>query len=286
MSHSKSLQETTYTPESLIRKPWKLAQSVWKDTAKGYHLASRLFLRDIKAKYRQSALGLIWAFLPPVATTLTFAVLNKSGVINIENTTMPYVAYAMIGTLLWQTFTDSITTPLRIITQSKPMLTKINFPREALLVAGVMQVLFDFTIRLVLFLAVVIYFRIELSWNAIFLPVGIFSIILTGTMFGVLFTPIGMLYTDVQQGLTMMLGFWMLLTPVVYPPATDGFLKTIVQWNPVSPLITNTRELLTAKHLAFSDGFVWVTVISLLMLLLGWVVFRVALPHVIARLGN
>lgn len=286
MSHAKSLQETTYTPESFIRKPWKLAQSVWNDTAKGYHLASRLFLRDIKAKYRQSALGLIWAFLPPIATTLTFAILNKSGVINIEDTTMPYVAYAMIGTLLWQTFTDSITTPLRIITQSKPMLTKINFPREALLVAGVMQVLFDFTIRLVLFLAVVVYFRIELSWNAIFLPVGIFSIILTGTMFGVLFTPIGMLYTDVQQGLTMMLGFWMLLTPVVYPPATEGFLKTIAQWNPVSPLITNTRELLTAEHLAFSDGFVWVTAISVLMLLLGWVVFRVALPHVIARLGN
>lgn len=280
------LEETTYSPESLIRHPLRLLQTMFADTGKGYHLASRIFLRDIKAKYRQSALGFLWAFFPPIATTLTFAILNKSGVINVGETSMPYVAYAMIGTLLWQTFTDSIQAPLRIITQSKPMLTKINFPREALLVAGIMQVLFDFCIRLSLFCAVVIYFRIELSWSACFLPLGVLSIILTGTMFGVLFTPIGMLYTDIQQGLTMMLGFWMLMTPVVYPPATSGILQKVASINPVSPLITTSRDLLTAQTPSFTDGFLWVTGISILLLLFGWIVFRVALPHVIARLGN
>ncbi|MFM7928551.1 MAG: hypothetical protein ACKO9Q_12655, partial [Pirellula sp.] len=80
--------------------------------------------------------------------------LQSQGIVKIEGLGMPYAAFAMIGTMLWQTFVESIQSPLQAITAAKPMLAKINFPRESILVAGMYMVFASTLIRLLLIFGV------------------------------------------------------------------------------------------------------------------------------------
>ena len=280
------LAETTYTPESALRHPHKLVRAMFRDLWISRELAWRLFVRDISARYRQTFLGYIWAFLPPIVTTGTFVFLNSSGVFKVGTTALPYAAYVMIGTLLWQVFADAMQCPIRVVTASKAMLAKINFPREAILLAGLGGVFFNFLIRLVLLVMVFIWFRIPPPVTALLLPVGIVAIIGFGFMLGVILTPIGLLYQDISQGLVLMTGFWMFLTPVVYPPPTSGFMVTFVKWNPVSSLIVVTRDWITVGSTAQLTAFLIVAMLTLLFLFAGWILYRLALPHIIERIGN
>ena len=113
---SNVLPEVTYTPESLLRHPIKLARSMAHDLWASRELAWRLFVRNISAQYRQSLLGYLWAFLPPIFTTLIFVFLNSQKILNIGETGIPYPAYVMMGTLLWQGFVDALNSPIKMET--------------------------------------------------------------------------------------------------------------------------------------------------------------------------
>jgi lipopolysaccharide transport system permease protein len=115
---------------------------------------------------------------------------------------------------------------------------------------------------------------------------GIASVALTGFMMGLLVTPIGLLYGDVQHGLPVVSTFLMLLTPVLYPVPKSGAGAFIASVNPLAPLVTTTRDWLTTGVAADLSGFVIVTSITISLLLFAWTLYRLALPHLIARLGN
>jgi len=96
-----------------------MAQQMWRDLIDSRELAWRLTIRDISAQYRQSLMGILWAFFPPIATALIFIVLNNRKIINIGETDIPYPAFAMFGTVLWQIFIESLNSPLKVVTKSK-----------------------------------------------------------------------------------------------------------------------------------------------------------------------
>ena len=77
-----------------------------RDLFSSRELAWRLFIRDISAQYRQSVLGYLWVFIPPLVASLPFIYLNSQGIVKIGGTPIPYAAYAIIGTIIWQVFVD------------------------------------------------------------------------------------------------------------------------------------------------------------------------------------
>jgi lipopolysaccharide transport system permease protein len=97
-----------YSPEPLLGHPAKLVGTIARDIWAGRELAWRLFIRDLSAQYRQTFLGYIWAFLPPLVASMTFIFLNSQGIVTITGTGIPYPVFAMMGTLLWQVFVDAI----------------------------------------------------------------------------------------------------------------------------------------------------------------------------------
>lgn len=286
MKYSPKLPEVTYGPEPLLRNPLRLLREMGADLLRSRELAWRLFVRDISAKYRQSVLGYVWAFLPPIAATATFVFLRSTGVFEMGETAIPYAAFALIGMVLWQTFVDAMQVPIRSITAAKPMLAKINFPREAILLAALGEVLFNFLIRAVLLLVTFLWFQILPPSTAILFPVGVAAVIALGFMFGVILTPLGLLYNDVAQGLTLGTTFWLFITPVLYPAPQDGLATLLNQFNPVSPLVTTSREWLTTGAATQLPFFLGVFGASLILLLGGWLLYRLALPHLIARMGG
>ena len=284
-SEQGELKTTVYTPGSQLNDPGRLFREMLADLLASRELAYRLIVRNFSAQYRQTVLGYIWAFLPPVVTSLAFLFLGKSGVLNVGDTEIPMVAYMLISTTLWQLIADAVNAPLRLCTSSKAMLTKINFPREALILAGVGETLLTFGIRLVLIAGVMLWFRIPVPITILLFPLGVFSLLALGTCVGVLLTPIGVLYEDISKSLPIFLTFWMMLTPVVYAPRDAG-LHDRLQINPATALLVATRDWLTTGGTPSLAGFLIVTITSVLCLAAGWVLYRLAMPHLIARIGS
>jgi lipopolysaccharide transport system permease protein len=283
---TKELPFRIYTPEPLLGHPAKLFGSILHDIWAGRELAWRLFVRDLSSQYRQSFLGYFWVFLPPLTASLTFVFLNSSGIVDIKGTGISYAAFAMMGTLLWQVFVDAMNCPIGALNSAKAMLTKINFPREAILVSGIYMVAFNFLVRLVLLVGVMIMWKVPVGLTLGFFPIASFGLFLAGFSIGMILAPIGFLYTDIGRGLSIVTRFWMLLTPVVYPPQTSGLAGLLTTWNPISPLVTTARECLTAESLSMLPAFWIVTGFAVIGTLLGLILFRISMPHLIARMGG
>jgi len=281
-----SLPVTVYTAESPLKNPARLMREMLRDLVASRELAWRLFIRDISAQYRQSALGYIWVFIPPLVASLPFIYLNSQGVVKIGDTPIPYAAYAIIGTTIWQVFADALNAPLRAVLGARSMLARINLPREAILLSALAQVGMGFLVRLLLLIGVLVWFRLVPPATAVLFPLGILSLILVGFFVGLLVTPIGILYSDVQLTLPIFATFLMLLTPVVYPPPQSGIAAAIAHFNPLTPLVVSTRDWLTLGTVPNVGAFVAVSATAATLLLIVWIIFRIAMPHLIARIGN
>jgi lipopolysaccharide transport system permease protein len=279
------LPVTRYTPESKIRHPLLLLKEMWRDLMASRELAWRLVVRDISAQYRQTALGYFWAVFPPLVTSLVFVVLNSSRVMDIKGLNVPYPVYVMVGTIFWQLFVDALNAPLKIVTESKAVLTKINLPKEALILSGIGQVLFSFAIKTVLLIGVLVYFKAPVSWTAVFVPLPLLGMLALGTMIGVLLVPVGLLYKDIQSALLIATSGLVFLTPVAYPPNMEGILGKIMQLNPVTPLIMTAKDVCLSGIPANLAPFFIVFGLTLGLLFIGWIVYRLALPIIIERIG-
>src|SRR5262245_35347912 len=188
---SEHLPLTVYTPESPLTKPVGLVCDMVSDLFASVELGWRLFVRDTSAQYRQSLLGYVWAVIPPLVASLPFVFLNSQGVVTMGETNIPYAAYALIGTTIWQVFMDALSTPLKTLTGAKQMLTRINFPREALLLSGLGMVMFNCLIRFALLVGVFAWFKISPPATAFLFPLGIIALTMVGSMIGVLLVPLG-----------------------------------------------------------------------------------------------
>lgn len=280
------LRITVYTPESSFANPLKMVREMWFDVYSGRGLALRLAVRDIKAQYRQAFLGILWALILPLANTATWIFLNRTGIVSVGETALPYPIYVFTGTMIWAIFMDALNAPLVQTTAAKSMLAKINFPREALIISGILQTLFNGSIKTGLVIVVLLFFGIYPDWHLILFPFAVISMILAGTAVGLLITPIGLLYTDIGKGIPLVMQFLMFVSPVVFPMPTVGWAAKIFEFNPLTPLILVARNWLTGMPTESLWPFVTINLLFLLVLLLVSVVYRLAMPIMIERIGS
>jgi len=286
MKQAESLSKVVYTPASQMRTPGLLIRSMFKDLVRSRELAWRLFIRDVSAQYRQSILGIFWAFLPPVLSGLVFIILQSKKVVNFGATDIPYPVFVLVGTTLWQVFSESINAPLKSVAMAKHMLAKINFPREALFVSAFYQTVFNFLIKSVIIIGVLLIFKVQITAGLLLAPVAILMLILFGMSLGLFLTPIGTLYTDIQQGLMVFLQFWFFVTPVVYPPPQTFPYSLIATLNPVSHLLSGARDLITKGHISNIEPFLFISGLTLVAVFVSWLIYRVALPILIERMSS
>lgn len=279
------LPVTVYTPVSALKDPAALARGMLSDLRAGRELAWRLTVRDISVQYRQTALGLLWVFLLPLATTGLWVLLARSGIVSVRETAVSYPVYVFSGVVLWQIFVESANAPLRVVVAARPMLAKIRFPREALVVSGIYQSLFNAAVKVGVLLPLVLLMDVRPGLTLLFVPVAIVSLVLAGTALGLLLTPIGLLYTDVSKSLPLVLQFLMYLTPVVFLVPPGGWGHALFRLNPLTPLVLTARDWLTGMPALHMGGFFAVTAASVGLLCVGWIVYRIAMPIMIERMS-
>ena len=115
-----TVKQTTYNADSVLSKPAELLIEVFTEIIAFRGLIWILFVRDLKAQFRQSYFGYIWLFLPPVMTTAVWLFLNSQKVIEVADTGIPYPLFVILGSVVWQTFVKLIQAPMSAFEQGRP----------------------------------------------------------------------------------------------------------------------------------------------------------------------
>ncbi|MBF4507153.1 ABC transporter permease [Flavobacterium sp. JLP] len=277
--------KTTVYQKSNNNSIVKLLKESLNDIISSHFLAKQLAIRDIKAQYRQSYLGIIWAFITPLTTALIWVILSNSGTIKLTDTGVPYPVYVFSGTLLWSIITDSINAPMNNTNGARGILSKINFPKEALILSGIYKLISNSLIKIALLIFFLTVYDVGFHSSILLFPFAFIGIIFFGTTIGLFITPLGMLYNDVGKIISMGLGFLMYVTPVVFVIPKQGPLKTLMEINPLTPLILTSRNLLMGQNIDFLTYYFVIILISIPFFFLGLVFYRISIPIIVERMS-
>jgi len=264
----------------------KLFKEIFIGFKEGRELAWRLFVRDMQAGYRKSMLGFVWLFLPPIATASIWIFLNGQRVVAIQETPMKYAGFTLCGTLLWSLFAEAIIKPMARYQAAMSMMGKLNFPREAIILASVYDLAFGFLLRLIILIPGLWMMGYSPTWY--FLPAfgAIVGLVLGGLSIGLFLTPVGLLYTDIGKGLPIVLPFAMYLTPVIYPMRQQGMLSFLQVLNPVTPFLERARSLMGDYSFTMNHELVGWSCMIIMLLLIGLITIKIALPIIVERSGS
>jgi lipopolysaccharide transport system permease protein len=275
-----------HTPDSAVRRPGRLLRELVADIRASRSLAWRLAVRDIRAQYRQSYLGYLWAFVMPLANTAVWIMLNHTGVVRVADTPIPYPAYVFTGTMIWQLLVEAVQSPLQQVGMSRSFLTKLNFPRESLIISGIIKQALSLGIKLVILVPAVMFFGVMPDWHLTLVPLALLAVIMTGVAIGLIIAPLGLLYTDVGRVVPLLAQFFMYITPVVFAMPQGGVMAKVFAINPATPLVLTTRAWLTGSATPMLGAFLIVVCGSAVLLFLGTLLYRLTLPILIERLST
>lgn len=277
------LEERVYSAKAGSKGIFSVLSEMFQDLRKSGDLGFRIAKRDIQGMYRQSLLGILWAFITPLMTALIWIFLNGAGVVQAGNTLIPYPAYVFSGTIVWSIFSDSIMAPVNQTQQSKGIISKINFPKEGLLIAAFYKLIFNGAIKLGLLCVVFLIMGIFPDWRIILVPIILLCLMLFGFVMGLFLTPIALLYGDIGRAIPIGLQFLMFLAPVVYLLPEKGLLMKLMEANPVTPMILTVRNFMSAMDFQQPLYFTLVMLVTVVLCLLAWVIYRLSIPIIVER---
>ena len=264
-----------------------ILKTIAKEFPVAHSLGFRFAERNIRARYRQSVLGILWALLPPLATAAIWIILQQNNIVLLKNTGENYALFVITGTMLWSVFSNAVLMPIQTIQANTGILVKINFPREALMITAFYEILFNTAVALIIIVAEVLFFQVPVSLHSLVFFPAIILLIVMGMAIGLLILPLAMLYKDIQFVLPTFLQFAMYLTPVVYAtPVFSGAAK-ILTLNPVSPVLTFGRDGLLGLNTAIDFGQLGlIAFAAIVVLTLGIILQRIAIEILIERMGT
>ncbi|MDQ3063475.1 MAG: ABC transporter permease [Acidobacteriota bacterium] len=213
-----------------------------------------LTLRDVKVRYKQTAIGVLWAILQPVLTTAIFTVIF-SQFARLDSLQIPYPLFALSGLLLWLFVNTSIGTASNSLVNNSNLVTKIYFPRLIVPLAATLSGLIDLALGFLLLVGMMIYYGIAISWQIVFAPFFIVLAILLALSFGTLFAALNVRFRDVKFALPFALQIWMFISPIFYPAdILSEEWRIVFAFNPLTGILEGFRAAL------FGGEFDWFAV--------------------------
>lgn len=195
--------------------------SKWRflDFAELWHFRELIYFltwRDIQVRYKQTAIGVFWVVLQPMASIVVFT-LFFGRLAKIPSDGVPYPLFVFAALLPWQIFSRAMTDSASSLVTDQRLISRVYFPRIIVPTATVLAAMFDFAITFILFLLVMLFYGFTPSSDIVALPLFILLMFATGLGVGYWLGPLNVEYRDVQYVLPFLTQLWMFLTPVVYP---------------------------------------------------------------------
>jgi lipopolysaccharide transport system permease protein len=200
--------------------------------------------RDLKARYKQTVLGVGWAIMQPLLMTLTFA-LFFGIVVRVPSDGVPYVLFAYSGLLTWVFFSQSVAAGSQSLSGHGTLINKIYFPRLILPLANVCVRLIDFLVASVVLFGLIFYYGVSLSLSVLLFPILILQLAVLALGLSAVLSALHLRYRDVGSLLPIVLQIWMFASPIAYPSSLIGERwRKIYFLNPIAGIVENLRAVL------------------------------------------
>lgn len=235
-----SNQKNTY---SLIIEPGRTEKNYWTDLYRYRELFYILSWRDLKVRYKQTVVGVLWAVLRPFLTMVVFTIVfGKLAKMEPEGD-VPYAIMVFAAMLPWQFFSNALSEASNSLIGNANLLSKVYFPRLIVPASSVITSFVDFMISFVLLIVLMFYYQYVPSWHIIFLPIYIFLSFLAAFGLGLYLTALNVKYRDFRYIIPFIVQFGLYISPV-------GFSSNVIPeaWKPLyylNPMVT------------IIDGFRW-----------------------------
>lgn len=236
-----ALQSAATLPLQRIAPSRSWAPLAWRELWAYRELVQFLVWREIKVRYKQTALGAAWAILQPVTTMVVFSIFFGR-LARIPSEGVPYPVFAFCALLPWQLFAFALTESSNSVVANQRLITKVYFPRLIIPMAAVAVGLVDFAVALVVLLAMLVYFGIHPGVAALSLPIWIVLAVATALGVGLWLAALNVRYRDVRYTLPFVAQLWLFVTPVAYPASLvpDGW-RAIYALNPMVGVVEGFR---------------------------------------------
>lgn len=258
-------------------KPQRKFTLGWRELWQYRELFYFFTWRDIKVRYKQATLGVLWAAMQPLSMMLLFTVIFSRG-LKVSSDGLPYPIFAFSGLMIWNIFSNGLLNAASSMVANANIIKKIYFPRLIIPLSSILTALFDFLFAFGVFIILLVYYQLHFSlWKlVIFAPLSILLTVITTFGLGTLLASLNIKYRDFQYALPFMIQFLLFLNPVLYSTkAFDNILiRRIMQFNPIAGAIDLMRSIFTG-----GSDFQWSMVagqfmVAFIFLILGIYVFR------------
>jgi lipopolysaccharide transport system permease protein len=207
-------------------------------------LLFNITLRQIKVKYKQTVLGVLWAVLNPLSLTAIFTIIF-SKFARIPSDNIPYPIFVYSALLPWTFFSTSLSFAINSLQDNKDLLTKVYFPREIFPISSILAAFVDFCIAAIIFVVLMFLFKVSLSLNALFIfPILLIQVIFTLGI-SLFFSAVNVYYRDIGYALPLAIQLLMYACPIIYPISIVPVkIEPLYMLNPMAPIIDGYRRVL------------------------------------------
>lgn len=197
--------------------------------------------RDLKVRYKQTAIGALWAIFQPFITMVVFSVFF-GGLLGVPSDGVPYPIFVYTGLLFWQFFSSALSDTSNVLITNQAIITKVYFPRLLLPLSSVATKFIDFAIAMVILVGMMFYYGyVPHLIGLLIIPLLLIITFMISTGLGLVLASINVKYRDVRYALPFFIQILMFVTPVIYPASIAGKYSWILALNPMMGVIQSAR---------------------------------------------
>jgi len=246
-----------------------------KELFKYRDLLFMLTFRDIRIRYKQAAMGFLWAiFMPLVAVAAGILIKKAMAVVSGQYLDLQGVVSISVKVLPWTFFISSIRFSVQSLVGNSPLITKIYFPKAVLPLASVLACFFDFSIAVIVLSVLLTIFKIGISIYILWLPLLTLLLFLFTAGLGLFLSAANLFFRDIKYVVETILMFGIFFTPVFYNADQFGNWRVLLLLNPIGSILESINNVVVLQE---APQLIWVgyaSIASLLMFCIGMIVFH------------
>ncbi len=219
----------------------------WNDVKELWQYRELLYFfswRDMKVRYKQTAIGVLWAVLQPFLTMVVFTVFFGK-LAGIPSDGVPYPIFVYTGLLFWQFFSGALSETSASLISNQSIITKVYFPRLILPISSVITKFIDFLLSALILVAMMFYYGYTpYLGGLLIIPLLLIITFMASVGLGLFLSAFNVKYRDVRYALPFFIQILLFLTPVIYPASIAGAYSKILALNPMTGVIQTARAAL------------------------------------------
>ncbi len=271
------MSSTTTRPSYEIRPPSLAGLNLLASLKKLAHykdLIWTLCVHRVKVRYKQSALGILWAILQPLSVMLIFTFVF-SLIARMPSEGAPYAIFAYCALLPWNFFSSGVSNATVSLASHAQFVTKVYFPREILPISYVAAALFDFFVASTLLAGLMLYYRVPLTINVLYTIPIIVVLTCFALAMSFLFSATQVRFRDIGVAVPLLLQVWLFATPVIYPlSAVPERIRPFYMLNPMVGIVDSFRQVILKGTPPDALPLLFAGIIAISLLVFSYLYFK------------